>query len=166
MVIEASDYQHSEREASDIIAILGCSLRTFRITFSFIYYTKTWKGELKPVRDIIMNKVLLQSLARLDVKEKLEIIIVSDYIETYEAFKRFAINLGFLKQWAIIPDKVTNDIADDEGSARLKTYALWPRGTSWTWTLEPATGSTLASVPQSLYSGTSNRTSLPGERQQ
>ena len=152
MIIEVSDYKDRKEQLNDIIANLECSLRTFRLTFSFTYDTRTWKEEVKPVREIVKNLVFLQCLARLDIKEKLEIIIGSDYIETYEAFKRIATNLGFLKQWAIIPDKATNDNAYDEScSKNLRSCALWPRGGSWTWTLQPTTASTLTKVPQSLY---------------
>ena len=150
-MIEVSDYKNQKEQVNDIIANLGCSLRTFRLTFSFTYDTRTWKEEVRPLRKIVKNLALLRNLARLDVKEKLEIIIGSDYVEAYEAFERVATTLGFWKQWAVIPDKAANDNAYGEGSSRVRPCALWPWGGSWTWTLQPATTSTLPNVPQSRF---------------
>ena len=150
-MIEVSDYKNQKEQVNDIITNLGCSLRTFRLTFSFTSDTRTWQEEVRPLRAIFKNLALFQNLARLDIREKFEIIIGSDYIEAYEAFGRVATSLGFLKQWAIIPDKAANDNAYDQGPSRLRPCALWPRGSSWTWTLQPATASTLTNVPQSLF---------------
>lgn len=136
------------------ITDLGFSLRTLRLVFKFYEhdYLFPWEGEvvLGQVRKVARNTALSRNIANSDVREKLEIAISGLYQGTDMGFAEMAINLAYLKQWAI-DQEVTSDVGAGVGNLRNRGYRnLWMR------TLRPATTSNEINVPKSLFSGVSS----------